>query len=119
MREGRPENNGKIGDGNAEKQSTGIELGGADGWASHPYQEPPANHGARADFARTRGSASQPSECGPGGGFDPPYTFLRNEPTVLAGEILWIMRIVKYLCRLQRVFAGGFVLENEPTGGVF
>jgi hypothetical protein len=53
------------------------------------------------------------------GGFDPPYTFLRNEPTVLAGEIPWIMRIVKYLCRLQRVFAGGFVLENEPTGGVF
>ena len=45
--------------------------------------------------------------------------FLRNEPTVLAGEISRIMPMTKYLWRLQKVFARGFVLENEPTGGVF
>ena len=49
----------------------------------------------------------------------PPYTFLRNEPTVLADDFLCIIRIIRYLYRLQTRFAGGFVLENEPTGGVF
>jgi hypothetical protein len=48
-----------------------------------------------------------------------PYTFLRNEPTVFAAEMLYIIHATRYLCRLQRVFAGGFVLENEPTGRVF
>ena len=48
-----------------------------------------------------------------------PYTFLRNEPTVLADEILCIMRVLNYLCRLQKVFAGGFVFQNEPTGRGF
>ena len=56
---------------------------------------------------------------GPDEGQGALYTFLPNEPTVLADKILCIMRMVNYLCRLQRVFAGGFVLENEPTGGVF
>ena len=44
---------------------------------------------------------------------------LRNEPTVLADEVLRINLLSKYLCCLQSRFAGGFVLENEPTGGVF
>ena len=48
-----------------------------------------------------------------------PYMFLRNEPTVLADDFLCITSIVSYLCRLQGRFAGGFVLENEPTGRVF
>ena len=47
------------------------------------------------------------------------YTILRNEPTVLADDFLFITTIVNYLCRLQGRFAGGFVLENEATGGVF
>ncbi len=47
------------------------------------------------------------------------HVFLRNEPTVLVDRILCIIHMVNYLCRLQRAFAGGFVLENEPTGGVF
>ena len=47
------------------------------------------------------------------------HAILPNEPTVLADEISRIMHVVNYLYRLQRVFAGGFVLENEPTGRVF
>src|SRR6266436_9000766 len=47
------------------------------------------------------------------------HVFLRNEPTVFGGVFLCIILISRYLCRLQRRFAGGFVLENEPTGGVF
>ena len=48
-----------------------------------------------------------------------PYTFLRNEPTVLAAEISRIMPMTNYLWRLHRVFAGGFVSENKPNlGGV-
>jgi len=45
------------------------------------------------------------------------YTILRNEPTVLEGEFLYIRRILRYLGRLQARFAGGFVLENEPKRG--
>ena len=49
---------------------------------------------------------------------DPPkHVFLRNEPTVFADDFLCITSISKYLSRLQGSFAGGFVLENEPTGG--
>jgi hypothetical protein len=51
-----------------------------------------------------------------GGG---PYTFLRNEPTVFGERLLFIHFVFRSLCRLQGLFAGGFVLENEPTGGVF
>jgi hypothetical protein len=47
------------------------------------------------------------------------HAFLRNEPTVLEGEFLCITLIFKYLYRLQARFAGGFVLENEPTGEGF
>ena len=47
------------------------------------------------------------------------YAILRNEPTVFAAEISYIIHDTRYLCRLQMVFAGGFVLENEPTGRVF
>jgi hypothetical protein len=53
------------------------------------------------------------------GAKDPPYTFLRNEPTDFSNDFLRITSIVKNLCRLQSRFAGGFVLENEPTGRVF
>jgi hypothetical protein len=49
----------------------------------------------------------------------PIYVFLRNEPTVLEDEVSCIIRIIRCLWRLQARFAGGFVLENEPTGGVF
>jgi len=42
--------------------------------------------------------------------------FLRNEPTVLEGGFLCITLLYKHLYRLQARFAGGFVLENEPTG---
>ena len=52
-------------------------------------------------------------------GTRPLYMFLRNEPTVFGGEMLWNIHLVKDLCGLQKAFAGGFVLENEPTGGVF
>jgi hypothetical protein len=47
------------------------------------------------------------------------YMFLRNEPTVLEGDFLCIALICKYFYRLQSRFAGGFVLENEPTGEGF
>jgi hypothetical protein len=45
------------------------------------------------------------------------YTFLRNEPTVFLDNFLCISSFYRYLCRLQRAFAGGFVLENEPNSG--
>jgi len=47
------------------------------------------------------------------------HVFLRNEPTVFSDKLLCITHIVRCLWRLQSRFAGGFVLENEPTGGVF
>ena len=46
-----------------------------------------------------------------------PYTFLRNEPTVLRCRFSYIVFICRTLRRLQKVFAGGFVLENEPKIG--
>ena len=46
----------------------------------------------------------------------PKHVFLRNEPTVLASRFLSITFICRRLCRLQILFAGGFVFENEPTG---
>jgi hypothetical protein len=45
--------------------------------------------------------------------------FLRNEPTVSNEKLFYIYLVVKSLCRLQSIFAGGFVFQNEPTGGVF
>src|SRR6266404_6266175 len=47
------------------------------------------------------------------------YMFLRNEPTDFGGDFLCISFATIYLRRLQGRFAGGFVLENEPTGEVF
>ena len=72
---------------------------GVDGWDSRPYQRL-----AMAKW-RTRRISK--------------HVFFRNEPTVFSDEFLCITSIVSYLCRLQRWFAGGFVLENEPTGRVF
>jgi len=50
---------------------------------------------------------------------DPPYTFLRNEPTVFYRNLLcnplWIWGL---WLKFVREF-GGFVLENEPTGEGF
>jgi hypothetical protein len=45
--------------------------------------------------------------------------FLRNEPTVFLGYLLCILRTSRYLGGLQTAFAGGFVLENDPTGKRF
>ena len=47
------------------------------------------------------------------------HAILPNEPTVFSEDFFCITSIFRYLCRLQRRFAGGFVLENEPTGGCF
>jgi hypothetical protein len=47
------------------------------------------------------------------------YTFLRNEPTVFHRNLLCNLHCMSDLwLKFIREF-GGFVLENEPTGGVF
>jgi hypothetical protein len=51
-------------------------------------------------------------------GFFQNMCFCETNPPFF-GDFLCIAIIFRYLCRLQSRFAGGFVLENEPTGGVF
>jgi len=75
-------------------------------------------------LAATAGGLGACSRCGMRGretvaqcAWGPIYVSA-NEPTVLEGDFLCIALIGKYLYCLQARFAGGFVLENEPTGGV-
>ena len=69
----------------------------------------PKPTGSQAYFAKATKAEGGRNKC----------AILPNEPTVLEEELSWNIHITICLCRLQRVFAGGFVLENEPTGGVF
>ena len=92
----------------AERRQSAVATGGrtAEGRGTDAQQRVPTK-------------APRPSCGGRFGAKDPPYMFLRNEPTDFSNDFLRITSIVKNLCRLQSRFAGGFVLENEPTGRVF
>ena len=72
-------------------------------------------------FNERRGRLGQPALPGTSSGklTIPKHVFFPNEPTDFGEEILCIMRVVKYFWVCRATFAGGFVLENEPTGRGF
>ena len=86
------------------------------------------NHGSeRAQAGRPRhyrraavgwGGGSR-QNLAPTGSEGAKHVFLRNEPTVFHRNVLCNLHCVRGLwLRFIREF-GGFVLENEPTGGGF
>ncbi len=73
-------------------------------------------------FCGVRALQSEGKKPGSGGRFEgqgAPYTILRNEPTVFAENIQCIIQYIKHLRQKILEEIGGFVFQNEPTGGVF